>query len=282
MKWGAFVEKCLTDRTEMEKYQDEKDTRKDFFHYLYHAVDPETGERGFPLEELYGECESLIIAGSDTSAVVISAMFFYLARRPEAQSRLAAELRSAFSESSEIKAGAALHSCRYLRAFVQEALRMTPPVSAEPSREVLPRGTEVDGVFIPAGVHVSTGLYCLSYNKDIFPAPFEFRPERWIVGEGSSAESVDLADSGFCTFSYGSRGCPGRNLAWLEMQIIMAKIVYHFEIRQDASNSVGGGSPDSRAGRRHVDQYQTYDAFVSLRDGPVVQFKKRVGLAESL
>lgn len=280
MNWGAFVQKCLSDRTKVEEEQissGKSGSRQDFFHFLYHAVDPETGERGFPLEELYGECESLIIAGSDTTAIVISALFFYLARRPRVQTKLAREIRSTFSSSSEIQAGSALHSCKYLRAVIQEALRMTPPVSAEPCREVLEGGTTVDGEFFPAGLNVSTGLYCLSYNKDIFPEPFEFRPERWMAGEDSDVpdDSVALAESGFCAFSHGSRGCPGKNLAWLEMSIVMAKVIYNFEMRQDTSNLVGGGSVDGKAGRRNVEQYQTYDAFVSLRDGPMVQFKRR-------
>lgn len=275
--WVAFVEKCLADRTKMEQDQGREKGgggRHDFFHYLYHAADPETGKRGFSLEELYGECESLIIAGADTTSTVASALFFYLARRPAAQARLARELRAAFSRSSEIRAGAALQSCRYLGAVIQEALRMAPPVSAEPSREVLPGGTTVDGAFLPAGVRVSTGLYCLSYNKDLFPAPFEFRPERWL-GE-TSAEGIERAEGGLCAFSYGPRGCPGKNLAWLEMSIVVAKVIYQFEVRQDPANLVGGGCLGGRAGRDRQEQYQTHDAFVSLRDGPVVQFRKRV------
>lgn len=268
----------------MEEHQqdDDKTERKDFFHYLYHATDPETGKQGFPLEELYGECEALIIAGADTTAIILSAMFFYLARRPHIQDKLAREILANFASSGDIEAGAALHSCKYLHAVIQEALRMTPPVSAEPSREVLEGGTTVDGAHFPAGVNVSIGLYCLSYNKDIFPEPFEFRPERWLAGEeGTSKESLALAESGFCAFSYGSRGCPGKNLAWLEMSIVMAKVIFNFEVRPDATNTLGGGSLDGRVGRKNVDQYQTFDAFVSLRDGPMVQFKNRAKLESS-
>lgn len=278
LNWEAFVTKCLTDRTEAEEKNQSSQSgthRQDFFHYLFQATDPETGARGFRLDELYGECDMLIIAGSDTTAIVFSAMFFYLARRPEIQAKLAREVRSAFpGGSGDIRAGAALQSCGYLRAFIKEALRMTPPVSAEPAREVLEGGTTVDGVFFPAGVNVSVGLYCMSYNKDIYPEPFEFRPERWIAGEASE-ESVALAESGFCAFSYGSRGCPGKSLAWLEMSVVMAKAIYNFEVRPDKTNCIGGGTLDGRLGRRNVDQYQTYDAFVSLRDGPMVQFSRR-------
>jgi cytochrome P450 len=280
--WEGFVEKCLADRTKVEDAvaATGAEGRKDFFHYLFHAVDPETGKRGFPLEELYGECESLIIAGSDTTAIVMSAMLFYLARNPAVQAKLAAEIVAAFSSSAEIKSGSKLHGCKYLRAFIQEGLRMTPPVSAEPSREVLPGGTEVDGNFFPAGLNVSTGLYCLSYNKDVYPDPTKFRPERWIVAEkageaGASEDSVALAELGFCAFSAGSRGCPGKHIAWLEMTIVMAKVVFNFEVKPDPTSNLGGGDTKGKVGRRVVDQYQTYDAFVSMRDGPMVQFKKR-------
>jgi cytochrome P450 len=279
--WESFVEKCLADRTQVEseitKSGNPGAGRKDFFHYLFHAVDPETGKRGFPLQELYGEAESLIIAGSDTTAIIMSAMFFYLAHNPAIQAKLASEILGIFSSTEDIGTGPKLGSCRYLRAVIQEALRMTPPVSAEPSRQVMQGGTIADEHFFPEGVHVSVGLYCLSYSKDIFSDPFRFKPERWIVGEGGSTErSVELAESGFCAFSHGTRGCPGRQLAWMEMSVVMASVIFSFEIKADLTRNLGGGTADGKIGRRMVDQYQTYDAFVSMRDGPLVQFKKRV------
>lgn len=105
---------------------------------------------------------------------------------------------------------------------------MAPPVGAELSREVLKGGTIADGEFFPEGSNVSVGHYCLTFNKDIYPDPFRFNPQRWLVGDGldgATVESVALAESAFCTFSSGSRGCPGNNLAWLEMTVMMAKVV---------------------------------------------------------
>ena len=96
--------KCLSDRTRAEQEAQRRlasdpdfEARKDFFHYLFHAQDPVTG-RGFPMEELWGEAESLIIAGSDTTAIVLTAMFFYLARKPDVQvsSILPTKLRLCF------------------------------------------------------------------------------------------------------------------------------------------------------------------------------------------
>lgn len=208
------MDKCRTERTqvqmEYEKQQvPESEQQKDIFHWLWYAKDPETGRKGYDLNELYGELELMIVAGSDTTSIVMSAMLFYLSRNPEVQSRLSDEVRAAFASAADVKSGADLQSCRYLRAFIQEACRMNAPVPAEPARTVLPGGTTVDGQYFPEGSKVSVGTYCLSYNPEIYPEPFKFKPERWILdpSKPESLAEVDRAESGFCAFSYGSRGC---------------------------------------------------------------------------
>ncbi|KAL5583797.1 hypothetical protein FOVSG1_015148 [Fusarium oxysporum f. sp. vasinfectum] len=282
-KWQTFVEKCFTERAQLENeargaWKLGTESRKDFFHYLFHAIDPETG-KGYSNDELFGESESLIIAGSDTSAISLAAAFFYLTRYPHVQSKLAKELKSAFPSVEDIKSGSALYSCQYLRAFIDETMRMSPPVPADLAREVQEGGIVVDGQYIPEGMKVSTASYCMHHNPDIYPEPFKFRPKRWIVDEkdecGVSSASVCLAESAFMPFSAGPRGCVGKNLAYLEMSLALAKVVYHFEIRRDNSSNLGGGSPDAIKGRRTVDQYQLGDIFVANRDGPLVQLAKR-------
>jgi cytochrome P450 len=55
--------------------------RKDFFHCLLHAKDPDTGA-GFSMPVLWAEAGLLIVAGSDTSSTALAATFFYLAHNP--------------------------------------------------------------------------------------------------------------------------------------------------------------------------------------------------------
>jgi len=280
-EWAGFVAKCFEERAQIEeqlKKNPEADTRKDFFHYLFGAVDPDTGKPGYNMSELFGESESLIIAGSDTTAISTAAAVFYLVRNPEVQARLAAEIRAAFPSVDDIKAGTKLQSdCRYLQAFIKEVLRASPPTPAEMSREVLPGGAVIDNHFLPAGVKVSSASYCMHHSTELYDAPFDFRPERWMAdAPGSTPESVARAESGYCPFSAGPRSCPGKNLAYMEMSVVIAKVLHRFEIRQDAeSGNLGGGSPDMIEGRRCAEQYQLYEIFVAVRDGPMVQFKRR-------
>lgn len=284
-QWQAFVIKNLEDRTKAQEEVQKgvRPERRDFFHYLFGTTDPETGKLGYNLHELYGECEVLTIAGSDTTSTVTSAMTFYLARSPRIQEKLASEILSTYSSVSDIKGDMKLHNCKYMRAFIYEALRMTPPVPAELAREVRSGSTTVEGQFFPPGTLLSTCLYALSFNEDVYPDPFVFRPERWLTTEddpeGSSFEEVALAESGHCAFSTGSRGCVGKNMAWMEMQLVLAKMVHTFEMRPDPENNTGAGSPRFVDGRREVGQYQLYDAFVAMRDGPYVQFKRRAHAA---
>ncbi|KAF5021491.1 hypothetical protein F66182_6465 [Fusarium sp. NRRL 66182] len=279
-KWNAFVETCFSQRSQQGERAEkpESDIRKDFFQHLLQAVDPGTG-KGYSRGELFGESESLIIAGSDTTAIAAAAAFFYLSRNPRVQDKLAREIASAFPSPADIQSGPALHSCQYLRAFIEETLRMSPPIPADLPREVEKGGIVVDGEYIPEGIRVSTAAYCLHHNPDYHVEPSKFHPERWIVDEedesGVSANNVALAHTAFAPFSAGPRGCVGKNLAYLEMSLVLAKILYNFEVRRDATNNTGGGSPDAIQGRRVVDQYQLHDIFVSDRDGPMVQFRRR-------
>lgn len=279
-KWWSWMENVLAERAKREEESqfDETNIRRDFFHYLYNGGDPENGGAGFSTAELWEEMQLLIIAGSDTGSIVLAGIFFYLTRHPDALARLAEEVTTTFGSVSEIASGTKLNSCKYLKAVIQEGLRMTPPAPGEVGRQVQAGGVVVDGEFFPEGTHVTTCIWALSYNEDVFPEPLKFRPERWIVGEkGVTPESVALNERALGAFSAGARGCIGKNLAWMEMSLLVAKFVYLFEIRRDPVNNLGGGDPSAKgfAGRRNPNQYQLFDTFVCQRNGPLVQLKRR-------
>jgi cytochrome P450 len=100
--------------------------RKDFFYYLLNARDPETGA-GFTGPELWGESNLLIIAGSDTTSTALASAFFYLVHNPKVLEKLNMEVRRVFSDIEEIHSSPALNSCIYLRAVIDESMRLSPP-----------------------------------------------------------------------------------------------------------------------------------------------------------
>ncbi len=204
-------------------------------------------------------------------------MIFYIVRNARVYKTLTDEIRSTFTTVDEIRWGPELSSCKYLRACLDESLRMSPPVPSELNREVLPGGIKIEGNMIPGGINVGTPLYSLHHNELAFPDPFLFRPERWIVSDSNSAAAVAAAEQSFAPFSAGPRACVGKNLAYLELMVTMGTLLYRADARVSANGGgeVGQGAPGLMWGRRHEGQFQIKDMFIAKEDGPVVQFKRR-------
>ncbi|KAM7190175.1 Isotrichodermin C-15 hydroxylase [Rhypophila sp. PSN 637] len=271
-RYMAYSRAQLTDRTALG---DETD-RRDFFYHLLKARDPETGQ-GFTTPELWGESNLLIIAGSDTTSTAMAATLFYLVRNPAALKQVTAEIRDKFTSVEDIHSGAVLNTCTYLRACIDEAMRLSPSVGGLLPREVLAGGFTVDGETIPEGTVIGTPHYTIHHNENYYPEPFAYKPERWvssIVGE----DNVARAQSAFCPFSIGPRGCIGKGLAYLEMMVTLGRVLFLYDLRRAAGGIVDpgeGGREGAEWGREKVSEYQLVDTFTSLKDGPMVEFRRR-------
>lgn len=80
---------------------------------------------------------------------------------------------------------------------------------------------------IPAYTPVSQMSYVVTNHPVIFPDPLEFHPERWI----HAAEKGQRLDRYLVSFNKGSRGCVGINLAWAELYLTLAYVVWKFDIK---------------------------------------------------
>lgn len=251
--------------------------RKDFFYHLLNAKDPETG-KGFSMDELWGESNLLIIAGSDTTSTAMAATFFYLAHNPTALQKLCKEIRDTFSDVEEIVSGQKLSGCLYLRACIDESMRMTPPVAGALPRQVLLGGIDIDGHHIPAGVDVGVPHYAIHHNSNYYPRPFDYVPERWLSDSTANPLHAKLSDalSAFCPFSIGPRGCIGKGLAYVELTVTIARVLFLYDLRLAPGTTLGGGGKDLEVGRTRATEYQIEDRFASMKDGPVLQFRAKI------
>ncbi|KAL2825528.1 benzoate 4-monooxygenase cytochrome P450 [Aspergillus pseudoustus] len=219
--------------------------RNEMLYHLLNATDPETGLPGYTPEALEAEALMLTVTGSDTTSVIMAGFFFYTVRTPQVYCRLVNEIRATFAASiDEIKDGQKLMSCQYLRACVDEAMRIASAGSTELPRTVRPGVIIVDGNYIPEGTTVDV-----------------YRPERWIVDEATGVTSDDVAKarSSCLPFAAGPTSCAGKNFALLELYTTIAMTLWK-----------------STWGRADPDTFQLFDSYISIRDGPVVQFKRRV------
>ena len=110
---------------------------------------------------------------------------------------------------------------------------MKPAAPSELSRTGFSGSLVIDGVFIPEGAMVGTAAWADSRNEKNFGDPGLYRPERWMVNEESGNTGDDVARFRACfqPFSAGPGNCVGRNLAWLEMLLVVSRTLYRMDVR---------------------------------------------------
>lgn len=277
----SFIEESVTKRQKALKEAKEKGVtsgraREDMFHYLCEATHPDHGGPAYTDQELLAEANLLIIAGSDTTSIQLSGFFFYITRNERCYNKAVAEIRSTFASPEEIRQGPKVTTCTYLRACLDESMRLTPPGPSELLRRILPGGQTVDGDYYPEGVHVGASMWCSARHEGLGD-PFVYRPERWIPDDytGVTEEDVRKVKSFTHPFLSGPGNCVGQNLAMAELLITIGRTLWRFNVRNAPGNTLGEGSPSLGWGRRDPKQYMLQDFYVSVHDGPVLQFRKR-------
>ncbi|KAI2963495.1 hypothetical protein CBS147324_8989 [Aspergillus niger] len=169
--------------------------------------------------EAAAECKDHMAAGIDTTGDGLCFLMWELSQPHNFpfQDRLYEELRSAPEDTP-------IDRLPYLDSVIKEALRCAPPIPMSFPRYVPRGGRTIDGVFIPEGNIVSCQPYTVHrLDTKVFPEPDMFNPDRWTKDEGFN-ERNRL----FFAFSTGGRGCTGRNLATVEMKILLQEVYSRF------------------------------------------------------
>lgn len=165
---------------------------------------------------------------------------------PNAQKKLQAELDEALgpiiigepsSISSDphdathyetaVAASDAVKSLPYLEACINEGLRLHSTSSMGLPRVVPPGGLLIDGRMYPEGAVLSVPSFTIHRDPAVWGADVEaYRPERWLEG---TKEQRDRMWAAFNPFSYGPRACVGKNLANMELQMIIGSVFRRFD-----------------------------------------------------
>lgn len=276
-KYWNLLQTMIKTRMAQDKYQ-----QADLYSFIVDEMDaqPDTLNAG----TMWAEAHFFMAAGGDTVATLESAAFFYLSRNPEVYKTLANEIRSTFASGRDIQPGNQLASCKYLRACINESLRMSPPSGSVHYREQDPNDTQpfiVDGHVIPRGTLVAVSPYALQHNPTYFSDPYTFRPERWLDVPGNE-ETSKQAHEALAAFSTGARSCAGKAMAYHESSLVLAKTIFYFDFAPVVGGlgKIGEGIPGSGNGRDKIGEFQLRDIFTARHDGPYLTFTPRGDLCK--
>lgn len=139
-------------------------------------------------------------------------------------------------------------------------------------------GLDVNGHQVPEGTTVGVTGWSIMHHQASYSDPWVFHPERWVVDSatGVTADDVARARAAFNPFSIGQGNCVGQKLAMEEILVTIAKTLFGMDVRLRPGDSLGGGAPELGWGSRDRDHIVLKDAYIALRDGLMVQFRRRV------
>ena len=212
-------------------------SKPDFLQYFIESksTHPEIVDEG----KIIGYLLLNLIAGADTTAITMRALFYHILKNPRIYKTLEAEVRTHFPVPFQPVPHARARALPYLDAVVRETLRYHPAVSMIMER-IVPEGglTLPDGAgVVPSGSLVGMNPFVVGRNRSIFgPDADEFNPDRWLQREAEGEtdlqfeERMKLWNTAHLTFGGGSRICLGRNLSLMEVWKVVPTLIASFDI----------------------------------------------------
>ncbi|KAI9740580.1 MAG: hypothetical protein M1834_005161 [Cirrosporium novae-zelandiae] len=186
-------------------------------------------------QELTAEALTQLIAGSDTTSNTICALLYWCLKTPGVINQLQEELDGIEVEENGVPTFEAMKDLPYVNAVIQETLRIHSTSSLGLPRQIPACGPplKLHGYTFPPGTVLSVPTYTMHHSTTIWgPDADSFRPSRWPPYTSKLTEKQQEA---FNPFSYGPRACVGRNVAEMEMKVIVGTVFrnFAFEKRQE-------------------------------------------------
>ncbi|MCX5390407.1 cytochrome P450 [Streptomyces sp. NBC_00094] len=193
----------------------------DLLSALVAAHDPEDDRPGMTGAEISDTIVSFILAGIESTAATLSSALDLLARHPEVERRVHAEVDTALRGAPATHAD--LPRLPLTERVITETLRLRPPgwfftraVTAD---------THLGGHLLQAGTSVAYSPYLIHHRPDLYPDPEAFAPDRWASPHPRPPRHA------FLPFAAGARKCIGDSFSMVEATLALATIAsrWHLE-----------------------------------------------------
>ncbi len=214
------LDKIIYDLVSRQTDHDNYDKSENLIAMLLSAQD-EHGAR-MNRQQLRDELATLFFSSHEAVALALTWTCYLLARHPDKQETLFAELRGRLLEGTTPTV-ADLRGLPYTRMVIKEALRLYPP-NRSVGREAL-NDCEIGGYYVPAGTQVIMSQWVVQRDPRHFESPEEFRPERW-----TPEFTKQLPKYAYFPFGGGPRVCIGQDFALMEAMLVVATVLRKFRL----------------------------------------------------
>lgn len=175
-------------------------------------------------EDIRDEAVTLLMAGHETTANLLTFALWFIGRHPDARAQLEAEVdevlggrRATYDDLIRLK---------WTRAVLSETMRLTPPAWMVGRRAVEDVVLEWDGqkVTVPNGTTILVSSFVLQRDERFWKNARSFEPERWKNG-------FEPTRGTYIPFGAGTRTCIAENFAWMEAMLSLATLAQKFRAR---------------------------------------------------
>ncbi|CAO2207506.1 unnamed protein product [Urochloa humidicola] len=177
----------------------------------------------------------MIFRGTDTVAVLMEWVLARLVLHQDVQSRVHEELDRVVGPGRAVTEPDAA-SLVYLQAVIKEVLRLHPPGPLLSWARLATSDVHVGGHLVPAGTTAMVNMWAITHDPAVWPAPEEFRPDRFFVAAAGDEFSVMGSDLRLAPFGSGRRSCPGKSLAMATVGFWLATLLHEFKWLPAASD----------------------------------------------
>ncbi|KAL3469692.1 hypothetical protein BJX99DRAFT_251778 [Aspergillus californicus] len=178
---------------------------------------------------------SMAFAGSETTAISLAAVFYYLLKNPQYMARVRTELDTAVQDGTIANRPTGLvtwsesQKLPFLDACIKESFRICPAAGLHLERVTPPSGIEISGRFIPGGTIVGCSAWVMHRREEIFGSDVdEFNPDRWLQ---APEEKLKTMNGTMLQFGAGSRTCIGKNISLMEIYKLIPSFLRRFDVQ---------------------------------------------------
>lgn len=193
---------------------------EDMLQLMMDAV--ENGEDRLTDDDIAANAFLFLLGGYETTAITMTMASFLLAKHPEEQEKLYAEISAVWNTDEPLNYEN-VSKLKRTEAFLLETLRMHPPVITMVSR-LGNESIQVGGYTIPKGTRVQAAVLQIHMDPELWPEPETFSPERFIDTNASSLPH-------YLPFGVGPKMCMGKRFALLDMKTTFAHILKTYKLK---------------------------------------------------